>query len=232
MNHSNGSPSNPLRKAPSGNLLFKDNLNQDNSKLVVPQKECRCLRKGCTNRFVPNTANQKYCQQPVCTGELVRWANLKRQRKRRFDPFIQAREAEAQKRRRDRNKAQGYANLVAPSIGQSDCPPEECQAFQTPGALSRCDAIPKDFCDRPGCYEPKVISQGNTSKYCGPACRNAVHRARERIRRYRAARYQWPKLTVKSSGAVPKDVSLQPSSRSNFHDSKTSSCARSRSPPT
>ena len=148
-----------------------------------------------------------------------------------LDPSIQAREAEAQKRRREGKKTEGNANLVASSIGQSGCP-EECQAPQTPGALSRCDAIPKDFCDRPGCYEPKVISQGNTSKYCGPACRNAIHRARERIRRYRAARYQWPKLTVNSSGAALKDVSLQPSTRSNFHDSKTSSCPRPRAPPT
>lgn len=221
----------PFGKASAGNLLFKDTLTRDNSKQVVPQKECRCLRKGCDNRFLPKTANQKYCQQPACRSELVRWANLKRQRKRRLDPSIQAREAEAQKQRRQRNKTEDNVNLVAPSFGHSDCLPEECQASEVPGALSRCDCIPKDFCDRPGCYEPKAVSHGNTSKYCGQACRNAVHRARERIRRYRTARYQWPMLTGNSSGSAPKHVSLPPFPRSNLHDSKTSSRTRSRAPP-
>ncbi len=221
----------PFGKHSFGNLLFKDTLYQDNSKQVVPQKECRCLRKGCANRFLPNTANQKYCQQLACTHQLVRWANLKRQRKRRLDPSIQEREAEAQKQRRERKKAEANANLVAPSLDPSACPLEKCQESQPSGALSRCECIPKDFCDRPGCYEPKAISQGNTSKYCGKTCRNAVHRARERIRRYRTARYQWPKQTVNSSGPAPKHVSLPPFPKSNFHDSKTSSRVRSRAPP-
>lgn len=222
----------PFGKHSSGNLHFKDTLKQDNSKRAVPKKQCRCLRKGCDNRFLPNTANQKYCQQAACSIELVRWASLKRQRKRRLDPAIQAREAAAQKRRRELNKVACHRIPAEPSLSQSDYSLEDPNACEHPIALSRCDCIPKDFCDRPGCYESKTTSLGNTAKYCGTECRNAVQRARERIRSYRTARYQWPNQTVNSSGPVPNQVSLQPSLRSNFHDSKTSSCARSRSPPT
>jgi len=171
----------PFGKHSSGNLHFKDTLNQENSQRAVPEKQCRCLRKGCANRFLPNTANQKYRQQAACSIELVRWASLKRQRKRRLDPAIQAREAAAQKRRHELNKVACNGNPVEPSSSQSDCSLEDPNACEPPSALSRCDCIPEDFCDRPGCYEPKTTSLGNTAKYCGTECRNAVHLAREQI---------------------------------------------------
>jgi hypothetical protein len=194
----------PIGKHSSGNLLFKDTLPNQNSKSVPPQRERRCLCKGCSHRFLPKKQSQRYCKVPSCELELKRWKNLKRQRKRRQDPVARAKDAESQK--------------------QPPKPPE-------PPALSHRTKIPKDFCDRPGCFDPKALSNGNTPKYCGSACRNAVHRARQRTRPHGSSIYRWPKQTVNSSGPQPSHVSLSPSQGSNIYDPKTNSCARSRSPP-
>jgi hypothetical protein len=64
-----------------------------------------CLRKGCDNRLIPNPRNQKFCQHPACNRELRRWTNLKRQQKRRLNPDVKTREADAQKQRRMRKNS-------------------------------------------------------------------------------------------------------------------------------
>jgi hypothetical protein len=99
------------------------------------------------------------------------------------------------------------------------------------GAWSHRRDIPKDFCDRPGCYEPKTSSDRNTAKYCGSDCRNAVHRVRRRERESRTMRYSWPSSTVNYSGLSAPEISLPHQKRSNPHDSKTSSQSQPRPPP-
>ena len=99
------------------------------------------------------------------------------------------------------------------------------------GAWSRRRDIPKDFCDRPGCYEPKTSSDRNTAKYCGNACRNAVHRVRRRERASRTMRYSWPSSPVNYSDSSAPEISLPHQKRSNQLDSKTSSQSQPRSPP-
>ncbi len=223
-----GSPSYSLRTStPSGNILFQDTLSNAPSQPLAQLRQRRCLCKGCDNRFRPKSRNQKFCKQPDCQRRLIRWRNLKRQRKRRLDPAVKAKEAQAQiKRRRPRpgseNPTESSPNLTA---GQ-----QSNQATESPNskpALSHRTRRPKDFCDRPGCYDPKVTSNANPAKYCGCACRKAVLRAR----RNRASAYRWPIQTVNSSASGRGRVSLLPFTRSNFHDSKTCLGTKSRSPP-
>jgi len=42
------------------------------------------------------------------------------------------------------------------------------------------------LCDRPGCYEPPVISLRNPARYCCPACRQAVRNVLDRERKWRS----------------------------------------------
>ena len=44
--------------------------------------------------------------------------------------------------------------------------------------------FPGPICDRPGCYEPPVTSPRNRARYCGPACRHAVHNVLDRERKW------------------------------------------------
>src|SRR5262249_44921860 len=44
--------------------------------------------------------------------------------------------------------------------------------------------FPGPLCDRPGCYEPPVISPRNPARYCGPACRHAVRNVLDRERKW------------------------------------------------
>src|SRR6185437_11170426 len=71
-------------------------------------------------------------------------------------------------------------------------------------------------CDRPGCHETPVKSGRNQARYCGPACRQAVRRVRDRERKWlfrstfqgRCARereYRTPR--VRHSGAAPNSAS-------------------------
>jgi hypothetical protein len=43
---------------------------------------------------------------------------------------------------------------------------------------------PLPLCDRPGCYEPPVISLRNPARYCCAACRQAVHNVQDRERKW------------------------------------------------
>ncbi len=43
---------------------------------------------------------------------------------------------------------------------------------------------PENFCDRPGCYDPVRASRSKAAKYCSDGCRRAVHRVRDRERKW------------------------------------------------
>lgn len=182
-----------------------------------------CHRKGCFNRFLPRRHNQRFCLQPLCHVELRRWQAAKRQRRHRSKSQSLAKHAERERQRRIRNATKGDS--------LSDQPPNETVTESQSSAWSRPKEIPKDFCDRPGCYEPKAVSDRNTAKYCGNACRNAVHRVRQRERNYRTRRYSWPKSPVNYSSSLKTRIPLLHPKKSNHHDSKTSSQPRPRPPP-
>ena len=53
------------------------------------------------------------------------------------------------------------------------------------GAWSRSRSFfPPPLCDRPGCYDHPVTSLRNPARYCGPACRQAVRKVRDRERKW------------------------------------------------
>jgi hypothetical protein len=81
------------------------------------------------------------------------------------------------------------------------------------------DFFPGPICDRPGRYEPPVTSPRNPARYCGPACRHAVHNVLDRERKwlvrgtlegrkkrafeYQAARRRRPPRRRKASPLTP-----------------------------
>lgn len=218
----------PFGKTPAGNsICFQNSSSSSHAKRSSSILGRTCHRKGCSNRFLPHRPYQKFCSDPTCTIQLRRWQATKRQRRHRANPENRQKHAERERLRRLENAAR----VAKVTDSSSQITPEKLVS-----AWSRTTVIPKDFCDRPGCYEPKVNSDRNHAKYCGNACRNAVHRVRERDREYRTSRYQWPKSPMQSpgnySGSSDSQIPLRHPKRSNHHDSKTSSLSRTRSPPT
>ena len=220
------------RKIPFGQsagnfICFQNSSSPHDAKRFRSILARTCHRKGCSNRFLPRRPYQKFCLDPTCVVQLRRWQATKRQRRHRVSPENRQKHAERERLRR----LEKAARIVPVVDSKSQTEPKKLDS-----AWSRPTAIPKDFCDRPGCYEPKVNSDRNQAKYCGITCRNAVHRVRERDRQYRTSRYRWPKSPMQSpvnySGSFDSLIPLLHSKRSNHHDSKASSLSAARSPPT
>jgi hypothetical protein len=129
-----------------------------------------CLRKGCGQKYEPRRWNQLYCQDAECLRQMRRWQAARRQARRRLDAAAKAKDAAAQRARRER--------------GESSQTPNPTEV-----AVARCHAakilLPSVWCDRPGCYEPPLKSAGKPACFCGPACRQAVHRVLDRERKWR-----------------------------------------------
>lgn len=132
-----------------------------------------CLRKGCQRTFQPRRWNQRYCQDPDCLREVRRWLAAKRQRAHRRKPEQRQRHAaaEAERRKCHRNAAKAAGHHAV-----ADQP--------KPRAWSRSKRNSADFCDRPGCYEPRRSSPRAPARYCGDACRQALQRVRDRERKW------------------------------------------------
>lgn len=218
----------PLAPNAAWNFIFIQNTSTESfSNRSFPKILRLCYRKGCANRFSPQRRYQKFCRDPGCVAELRRWQTLKRQRQHRLKPENRQKHAERERLRRLKKSQEVTQSGIASEPRGSEV--NDC-------AWSRTTCIPKDFCDRPGCYEPKVQSHRNVAKYCGNACRNAAQRVAQRDRQYKTARYRWPRSSCfspvnyssSSSGRIPFP---QPK-RSNQHGSKTGSQVGPRSPPT
>ncbi len=63
-----------------------------------------CLRKGCNRQYLPTCWNQRYCQDPECQQQVLRWQAARRQAKHREDETVRARHAQAEKARRQEAK--------------------------------------------------------------------------------------------------------------------------------
>jgi hypothetical protein len=131
-----------------------------------------CFRKGCGCKYQPRRWNQRYCQAPECLRQVRRWQAARRQAQRRQDARVKARHAQAEKQRRERAKTMPKA-IENPEL-----------------APARGHATGKNFslplCDRPGCHQPPVTSIRNPARYCGAACRQAVHNVQDRERKWLA----------------------------------------------
>jgi hypothetical protein len=132
-----------------------------------------CLRKGCRRKYQPRRWNQRYCQVPECQREVKRWQAARRQAQRRRDDRVKARHVQAEKQRRQRAK-------VAPqSIASPEVVPTRGHAADTAEKF-----FSSPLCDRPGCYEPRVISLRNKARYCCAGCRQAVRKVHDRERKW------------------------------------------------
>lgn len=142
-----------------------------------------CLRLGCGHCYQPRRWNQRFCQEPACSLELRRWQAAKRQRRCREDPASRQRHAASQRRRRRQAREKAALAAASRPSGAVDATAKPV-VDQPPGAWSRCKRYPKDFCDRPGCYEPTREALRVQAKYCSDACREAMRRVVDRERKW------------------------------------------------
>lgn len=190
----------------------------------------QCLRKGCENRYQPRQWNQSFCQEPDCQAEVRRWQSAKRQQKWRADDGNRRRQASRDRERRDKQRQQAQA--TADVANSPVTPPAPSQA----GAPSRNLPLPKDFCDRPGCYEATRTSHRNHAKYCSNTCRQAMCSVRDRNRKRRMRRLKIKRTRrkcVRNYGAFsgPR-LSFSHSHGSDTHHAQANSSSRPRPPPT
>ena len=148
-----------------------------------------CLRKGCGCVFQPARWNQRYCQAPECLQLVRRWQASRRQRQRRQQAEHRERHRVAERERRKRLRDQAAHDKpkspVSSPANEPTQPGEKDELMD--GAWSRSNDLPKDFCDRPGCYDPVRCSCRARARYCGEECalvmRRVVDRERKWIRR-------------------------------------------------
>jgi len=215
-----------------------DPTSQDNStsasRLQYSRRPFRqCLRKGCENRYQPRQGNQCFCRDPVCRSEVRRWQAAKRQQRWRADADNRVRQADRERIRRQLQRQQAQSSQLSPAVGDiSLVVTSAAAAVAVSGVLSRNSKIPKDFCDRPGCYEPTRPSHRNRAKYCSNACQNAMQRVRDRQRK-RLARARSSPFGVLNYGRFhdPR-LSFHHSKRSEKDDRQTDFSSRPRPPPT
>lgn len=162
----------------------------------------QCHRKGCDHTFVPQRWNQRYCREPECLRLLRRWQAAKRQQRRRARAEVRQQHAEAQRQRRHRQRA-------AAGAGQAEQPPQAVEA-PAPRAWSRSKKNLQDFCDRPGCFEPRRPSGRAPACYCGDACRQAVHRVRDRERKWKRRKPHVAAAARRSAQYLPQRARKTP----------------------
>lgn len=164
-----------------GNL--REDSSSDSRSLSLTDSEnresgqCKCLRRGCENHYTPRRPNQRFCGQPECRRLVERWQAAKRQRRVRQTEQGRERHKQRERQRRlvKRQRREQAVALDQPARSAIE-PPQR--------AWSRCKAHPKDFCDRPGCYDPVRPSRSRAARYCGNECRRAVERVRDRCRKH------------------------------------------------
>ena len=120
-----------------------------------------------------NRWNQRYCQQPHCLREVRRWQATKRQRRRRQSPQQRQQHAQAERQRRKQKKQQAIPKSTTPN-----------QPAGPDRAWSRSKNSDQDFCDRPGCYDPRRSSSRAAARYCSDTCRQALRRVTDRERKW------------------------------------------------
>lgn len=147
-----------------------------------------CHRKGCDHRFVPRQWNQRYCREPECLLLLHRWQGAKRQQRRRNRSEVRQQHADAERQRRSRQREE--ARVKQPERSPQDSGPATSSDTPVSRAWSRSKKNPGDFCDRPGCFEPRRPSRRVPTRYCGDTCRQAARRVRDRERKWKKRKRQ------------------------------------------
>jgi hypothetical protein len=131
------------------------------------------LLKGCSRRFRPEHALERYCGQ-ACRRAALAWSKWKAQQRYRAKKSAKKkREAQCQ-HRRDRIKSRKKQDLEAPA---------GAARVIVKKLSSHCS------CDRPGCYERFNRSRSSPlQRFCSKECRRALERVWGRERRWREIR--------------------------------------------
>lgn len=164
-----------------GNLL--EDSSSDSRSLSLTDSEnresgqCKCLRRGCENHYTPRRWNQRFCGEPECRRLVERWQAAKRQRRVRQTEQGRERHKRRERERRQAKRQRRDQTSTSEQPAASEIRPRQC-------AWSRCKAHPKDFCDRPGCYDSVRPSRSRAARYCSNDCRRAVERVRDRCRKH------------------------------------------------
>jgi hypothetical protein len=156
----------------------------------------QCHRKGCDHTFVPRRWNQRYCREPECWQLLQRWQAAKRQQRRRARAEVRQQHAEAQRQRRQRRRAEAGVRPTERAL-----PPSAAAA---PRAWSRSKKNIHDFCDRPGCFEPRGPSRRAPARYCAGDCRPAVRRVQDRERKWKRRKHHVAAAARRSAHHLPR----------------------------
>jgi hypothetical protein len=137
-----------------------------------------CLRKHCGCRFIASSANQRYCQNPVCRREVRNWQAVKRQQKRRLRPEVRDAEAVRARTHRKRRRQQSAASVepTVPNVPRKT-PVSACASLRSTGNSG-------PICDRVGCYEPPRTTPQWGAAYCSDECCDEMRRVRDRERKY------------------------------------------------
>jgi len=126
--------------------------------------------------------NQRYCQDPECQRLVRRWQAAKRQRHCRENDEGRRRHCEAERRRRERRRAETSRVACVSTDGRLESSP--APMAEGAGAWSRSKKFSGDFCDRVGCYELVRPSCRPQARYCGDACRQAIRCVLDRERKW------------------------------------------------
>jgi hypothetical protein len=180
----------------------------------------QCHRKGCDHRFVPRRWNQRYCREPECWQLLQSWQAAKRQQRRRTCADVRQQHAEAQRQRRQRRRAEAGVRHAARS-------PQATEAA-APRAWSRSKKNSHDFCDRPGCFEPRRPADRTPARYCGDACRQAVQRVRDRERKWKRRKNQAAAAVRGSAHHSPRRERKSPARHGATHSRANVAARRTR----
>jgi hypothetical protein len=173
----------------------------------------QCLRKGCGRTFVPRRWNQRYCREPECLRLLRRWQAAKRQQRRRTRAEVRRQQAAAQRERRHRQRAEAGVRQAVRSPPAAAAPARR--------AWSRCKKNLQDFCDRPGCFEPRRPSRRAPARYCAGDCRPTVQRVQDRERKWKRRKHHVAAASRRSAHHLPQREWKHTTPRGATHSAAT-----------
>jgi hypothetical protein len=110
-----------------------------------------CLRKGCGRLFVPRRRHdERFCREPECQRELVRWQASERQRRSRSCPENRRKHAEAERRRRQERPERCHARKNRCSSNPTTPPTVD-------GSTQRPEPSTVEVCSHPAAVDAPTV---------------------------------------------------------------------------
>lgn len=139
----------------------------------------RCLLRGCEQPFQPRHPLARYCG-PACQAAARCWSRSRAAA--RYRVTERGRACRRQQVCRYRQRVRERRETAAAEVEAACETPAEtaCEGHQ------EAEDSEKIRCHRPGCYERfSLTPRSPGQRFCGPLCRQALRRVRERERRWR-----------------------------------------------